>query len=200
MSCYNHPNAPTAAVCKHCGLDMCGMCTKYLDDGEYCEKCAVVAEADAYMKSRSRSVEHREAQTSRQSIREADPEAEALQKSHDKDRIYIWGGIGGATLMLFVSMGIYAFPNLLADSEVLAAQEAALELEACRLVFEEIGYMLSNGNMPDASMRCDGTNVPNVISRGADGVRVSHPNPAQLGLEAMYVTSNSHEVVMVRQG
>lgn len=200
MSCYNHPNAPTAAVCKHCGVDLCGMCTKYLDSGEYCEKCSVVAEADAYMKSRSRTEEQRQAQVSRQAIHEVDPELEARQKSQDKDRVYIWGGIGGAAIMLFVSLGIYAFPNLLADSEVLAAQEAILELEECRLVFEEIGYMLSNGNMPDQSMRCPGTNVPNIISRTSEGVRVSHPNPGQYGLQAMYVTSGSHEVVMVRQG
>ena len=176
------------------------MCTKYLDDGEFCEKCAVVAEAEAYMKSRSRSEEQREARVSRQAIHEVDPEEEARRKSHDQDKVYIWGGIGGASLMLFVALGIYAFPNLFTDGEVLAAQEAALELEACRLVFEEIGYVLSSGNMPDASMRCEGTNVPNIISRGSDGVRVSHPNPGRYGLQALYVTSNSHEVVMVRQG
>lgn len=200
MSCYNHPGAPTAAVCKHCGVDMCGLCTKYLDDGEYCEKCAVVAEADAYMKSRSRSEQQREEQASRQAIHEVNPEEEARRKSHDQDKVYIWGGIGGATMMLFVALGIYAFPNLLTDADVLAAQDAALELEACRLVFEEIGYQLSNGGLPDQSLRCAGTNVPNIISRGSDGVRVSHPNPGQFGLQALYVTSNSHEVVMVRQG
>lgn len=200
MACYNHPSAPTAATCKSCGVEMCGTCTKFLDSGEYCEKCAVVAEADAYMKSRSREQEYRDASAAHASIGETSAEAEALKKTHDKDRIYIWGGVGGAVGMLFIALGLYAFPNLFTPSEELAQQEAILDREACRLVFEEIGYMLSRGQTPDQSMRCEGTSVPNIISREGNVVRVSHPNPAQFGLQQMYVTSNSHEVVMVGQG
>jgi hypothetical protein len=72
-----------------------------------------------------------------------------------------------------------------------------MDREQCRLVFEEIGYMLARGQMPDPSMRCDGTNVPNIINRSGNTVRVSHPNPAQLGLLELSVSNQSHDVTLV---
>lgn len=197
MACQNHPNAPTAATCKSCGVELCGMCTKFLDSGEYCEKCAVVAEADAYMKSRSREMEYREAEAAHASIGETTAEKESIAKAKDQDKLYIWGGVGTAMTMLCVALGLYAFPNLLTDGETLARQDMLMDREQCRLVFEEIGYLLARGEMPDPSMRCEGTNTPNIINRNGNTVRVSHPNPAQLGLLELSVNSQSHDVTMI---
>ncbi len=173
------------------------MCTKFLDSGEYCEKCAVVAEADAYMKSRSREMEHREAEAAHASIGETTAEKESIAKARDQDKLYIWGGVGTAMTMLCVALGLYAFPNLLTDGETLARQDMLMDREQCRLVFEEIGYLLARGEMPDPSMRCEGTNIPNIINRTGNTVRVSHPNPAQLGLLELSVNSQSHDVTMI---
>ena len=56
--------------------------------------------------------------------------------------------------------------------------------------------MLSEGETPDDSMSCPGTNIPNIVSRQGNRITVSHPNPRQFGLTELYVTSDSHRVVM----
>lgn len=195
MACINHPTAPTAATCKSCGVDLCGLCTRFLDSGEYCEKCATVAEARQYMDSRSSMESRREQEVMRATSAQAEAQ-KGKEKERDKDRMYIWGGVGLATLMLFSSMGLYAFPNLFENDAVLAEQRYIMRLEECRQVFQAIGIILSEGQMPGDNLRCPGTSIPNVVTRQGNTVRVSHPNPGAYGLQALYVTSDSHRVVM----
>ncbi|MEQ8961558.1 MAG: hypothetical protein RLP02_27140 [Coleofasciculus sp. C2-GNP5-27] len=57
--------------------------------------------------------------------------------------------------------------------------------------------MLSEGQLPDSSLRCPGTNVPNIIRRDGNKITVLHPNPFQFGLSELSVTNDSHRVVMV---
>jgi len=171
------------------------MCTIFLDKGEFCEKCSDIVQSEAYVSAQSESLNRpaAEAPTSTPDL----PPSEAQQR-RDKDRVFIWLGIGGSAVMMFMSLLIYSFPMLFEfDTELLAAIEAEDALEDCRLVFEEIGYVLSDGGVPDASMSCAETNVPNIISRQGGTVRVSHPNPGMHGLAEMYVTNDSHTVVLV---
>lgn len=195
MACVNHPSVPTAATCKSCGVELCGTCARFLEYGEYCEKCAVVAEADAYLRKRNRSQEVHQAEVA-QATAARDAEVKSRNKSQDRDRLFIWSGVGGASLMLFAAMGLYAFPDLLIDDVVLAAQQDQVRLEECRQVFQAIGIMLSEGQLPEDNMRCPGSTIPNIVSRDGSLVRVSHPNPGQFGLQALYVTNESHRVVM----
>lgn len=184
-----------AATCKTCGDPLCGMCTRFLDSGEYCEKCATVAEAQQYMQKRSTLEEKR----GQESIRAGTDQIERQQqkeKEEDKDRKFIWGAVAVATLMLFSSMGLYAFPNLFTEEAVLAEQRAIMRLTECEQVFQAIGIMLSEGQLPEDNMRCPGTNIPNIITRQGDTIRVSHPNPGAYGMQAIYVTNSSHRVVL----
>ena len=196
MACVNHPRAPTAATCKKCLAELCGICTTFLDIGEYCEKCASVAEAESYLETRNKGEEKHDEIVAQAAASRYERE-ETKQKERDKDILYIRGGIGVAVLMLFAGLGFYAYPNLMASDEELAQQQAVLNLEQCRQVFEAIGIMLSEGNEPDGSMSCPGTNIPNQISRQGGVVKVSHPIPSQYGLTELYVTSDSHRVIMI---
>ena len=199
MGCVNHPNAPVAASCKRCSAELCGICTKFLDSGEYCEKCASLAEADAFRKTRDRNEEERNvamAQTTTARI----TEEEVRQKSRNRDGMYIRGGIGIASLMLFVSIGLYAYPDLMKSDTQLSQEQGIVRLAECREVFQAIGILLSEGETPDSTLSCPGTNIPNIISRRGNTITVSHPNPRQFGLVELYVTSESHRVVMKEQG
>jgi hypothetical protein len=171
------------------------MCTRFLESGEYCEKCGAVAEADAYMKSRDRNREARIDEITKTTQVRVEKE-EGKQKSENKDRIYIQGGAVLGSLMVFVSLGLYAFPDLLKSDQELAEQQSVMNLEACRQVFESIGIMLSEGNVPETTMGCPGTNIPNIIRRNGNTVTVSHPDPRQFGLVELYVTNDSHRVIM----
>jgi hypothetical protein len=199
LSCYYHPNAQTVATCKLCGLGLCGMCTRFLDDGNYCEKCETALESEATVSKYSDQLnsprdEVRSFTSTSEEFKEAFPTT-----SRDKDRGIIMLGVGGSFLMIFMSLAMYAFPNLFEfDSELLAQREAEQALEDCRLVFEEIGYLLEDGELPDASMTCSGTNTPNIVRRQGEIVSVYHPNPTLHGLTEMYVTSEDHEVILVR--
>lgn len=194
VSCQNHPNAPSIDTCNRCGIEMCGMCANFLEKGVYCEKCTKHLDSENFVKTQSDQFRQREAPTPE--IHQADPAAIDPQRPANRDRGIIWLGVGSAAVMLFFSLALYAFPTLFEfDAEASAARIAEQSLEDCRLVFEEIGYLLEQGELPDASMRCVESNMPNIVTRQGDSVRISHPNPGAHLLSAIYVSSSTHEVV-----
>ena len=199
MTCYNHPNAPTVAHCKSCDVAMCGMCTQFLDAGEYCEKCAASIQSEAFVASQSKQLNKPEFDAA--PVTTAQPQEEFRPPTRDrgKDRVFIGLAMGGSALMIFFSMLLYSFPLLFEDAETAATRQAVQALEDCRLVFEEIGYVLEDGELPDDTLRCAETNMPNIVSRSGDTIRVSHPNPEAYGLSDIYVTNDDHEVVFVGQ-
>jgi len=169
------------------------MCANFFDVGVYCEKCAKAVESERFVTAKSDLFKKKE---SAPSTMVETPDTPTAKPKDTRDRGIIWLGIGGSASMIFFSLILYAFPNLFEfDAEAAAARAAAQALEDCRLVFEEIGYVLAHGENLDPSLRCSDTNVPNIVTETGDVVRVSHPNPGRYGLSAIYVTSNSHEVV-----
>jgi hypothetical protein len=195
LACYNHPNAPTAAHCNRCGLEMCGMCSQFLDQGEYCEKCAEVVRNEDFVKTQTKELNKPEIEAT--SVEKEEEVFIPPTRSRDKDKAFIWLGVVGAFSMIFGSMVLYSFPLMFESAEAATLRLSEQALEDCRLVFEEIGYELADGNTPPASMRCEESNIPNITSRQGGIVRVSHPNPQVHGLSEMYVTSDSHEVIYV---
>lgn len=170
------------------------MCTVFLDQGEFCEKCAEAIQSEAYVSKQSDSLNRPEPEKLRS---EPDQPPTAQEKQHDKDRVYIWLGIGTSAAMMCASMAIYAFPNLLEDPAVLAARAEEQRVEDCRLVFEEITYALQAGSGSVESMTCASSAGPNQVRRIGDVVRVDHPNPSAYGLSEIYVTNQSHQVFLV---
>ena len=130
--------------------------------------CAPLAEANALQKSRIRNEESRTvemAQTTTTQITEED-----RQKATNKDGLYIKGGVGLALLMLFVSIGLYAYPDLRKSDAQIAQERAVIQQEECRQVFQAIGIRLSEGEIPDSTMSCPAQIFP--ISFYAKGARL----------------------------
>ena len=198
MRCYNHPNALAVASCIRCSVEMCGVCTQFLDSGEYCDKCAEAIQAESFVTSQSQKFNKRDHGSANHEFSKQPFEPPTREKERDKSIIIL--GIGGSVAMLFFSLLLYAFPRVFDfDADAAAAIATAQALEDCRLVFEEIGYLLDRGELPDSSHRCAESNAPNILSQEGDLLRISHPNPEIHGLSDIYVTSESHEVVFVEQ-
>lgn len=175
------------------------MCTLFQDQGEFCEPCAAVLESESFVEKQSAQL-NRPAQ--RDLGEEKEKEVDFIPPTRDRgqDKIYVWLGVGTSFAMIFFGLLVYAYPTLFMDSATLAAMQEDQRLEDCRLVFEEITYLLRAGETPDESMSCEGTNVPNLVRRIGSTVRVDHPNPAQFGLTEIYVTNESHQVHLVGGG
>lgn len=196
MYCYNHPNAPAVEKCARCEVDMCGMCANFLDSGAYCEKCVSAVETEDFVTAQSNKLNKAEIDLVLSKHAE-EKENELANTEKRKDGVVLWLGFGGGSAMIFVSLFLYAFPALfLFDAEAAAAFEASQALEECRLVFEQIGYQLEDGEEPNPSLSCADTNVPNIVERNGNTIRVSHPNPRAYGLSAIYVNNQTHEVVL----
>jgi len=194
--CYNHPNAPAVDKCARCEVDMCGTCANYLDSGAFCEKCVSAVETEDFVTAQSKKLNKTEIDLVL-SKHTDNKEAELAGGEKRKDGLTLWLGFGGGSAMIFVSLLLYAFPMLFQfDAEAAAAFEASQALEECRLIFEQIGYQLEDGEEPNPSLQCADSNVPNIVERQGNTVRVSHPNPRQYGLSAIYVSTETHEVVL----
>ena len=194
--CYNHPNAPATERCARCEVEMCGTCSNFLDSGALCEKCVSAVETEDFVAAQSNKLNKTEIDlVLSKHARNKEEERTGGEKS--KDGLVLWLGFGGGSSMIFVSLLLYAFPMLFQfDAEAAAAFEASQALEECRLVFEQIGYQIEEGEAPNRLLQCAGSNVPNIVERRGNSLRVSHPNPRQYGLSAIYVSSETHEVVL----
>lgn len=175
------------------------MCTLFLDSGEFCEPCAAALESESFVDRQSAQLN---SPTSKDLGEDKKTEAEFIPptRHRDQDKLYIWLGVGTSFSMIFFGLLVYAYPSLFLDSATLAAMQEEQRLEDCRLVFEEITYLLRAGDLPDESMSCEGTNIPNPVRRVGSTVRVDHPNPGQFGLTEFYVTNESHQVHLVGGG
>ena len=196
MACYNHPNAATVANCKSCGLEMCGICTQFLDSGEYCEKCAQAIQAEDFVVSQSHQIKKQESGAASSKLPQE--QFEEPNKGKDKYRGIILLAVGGSLVIVFFSLLLYAFPHIFEfDAEAAAAREAAYAFESCWYTFQEIGMILEEGQMPDPSLRCEESNTPNIVTRDGDTIRISHPDPGFHGFSEIFVTNNSHEPTFV---
>jgi len=194
--CYNHPNAPSVEKCARCEVDMCGTCANFLESGALCEKCISAVETEDFVTAQSKKLNKTEIELVLSKHAEG-KEADHSGVGKRKDGVVLWLGFGGGSVMIFISLLIYAFPMLFQfDAQAAEAFEASQALEECRLVFEEIGYQLEDGEEVDESLQCADSNVPNIVERQGGRVRVSHPNPRAYGLSAIYVSNETHEVML----
>ncbi len=172
------------------------MCACYTDAGVFCEKCAEITANEKFVSTQTEQLDE-----------EANPELDALLSTQPTPQAAPSSSSGGGwrmSIILVVSVVIYAIlyvnlnPNLFTmDAETRARLAARDRLEDCRLVFEEIGTHLENGDMPDPSLRCAESFIPNIITRDNDSIRISHPNPDTYGFSEIYVTNETHEPIFV---
>jgi len=131
-------------------------------------------------------------------VKSRENEVSPAASGKDKDRIIIWFAGAMSFGMIFFSLLLYAYPRVFEfDAEAAAARVAAHALEDCLYLFQEIGMILEENELPDESLRCTESIAQNVVSRNGDEVRVSHPNPQFHGYSQIYVTNYEHEPILV---
>ncbi|HAJ75120.1 MAG TPA: hypothetical protein DCM64_01560 [Gammaproteobacteria bacterium] len=173
------------------------MCTQFLDSGEYCEKCAGAIETETFVAVESNKMNKPKDDFGQIMSQEGDLGSAAGGKG--KDRVIIGVAVAASVGMIFFSLLLYAYPRIFEfDTEAVAAREAAHALEDCLYLFQEIGMILEENELPDESLRCTESSVPNLISQNGNEVRVSHPNPQFHGYSQIYVTNYEHEPILVQ--
>ncbi len=197
VSCKNHPNVEAIDNCARCDAPLCGMCANFTDTGIFCETCERIHETEQLVAARTRELDPQFDQILGEAITPENPELETSGKSrHKGERVFLLGG-GFVTLALYVGMFIYSHPNFLEGSEEQARRIAAQAFEDCVYTFQAIGEILEEGDMPDPSLRCDESTVPNVITRDGDTIRIAHPNPTIHGYSQIFATNISHEPTLI---
>lgn len=102
--------------------------------------------------------------------------------------------------MIATYAALYSFSHpgfLEGDADSRARRRAEIALTNCLYVFQEIGVVLEENQMPDPSLRCADSSTANIITRSGNSIRVSHPNPQFHGVSEIFVTNTSHEPVVV---
>lgn len=196
MSCKNHPNVKAIANCELCEIPMCGLCAQFIEAGVFCERCVEIREAERFVANQTQQFEQ---QTSQPVVMQT--EIENSESRPPKKSVIKWAQwliIAVCFVTSYVGLLVYSNPGLFTmNSEARARQLAIDSLENCRMIFQEIGMLLEDMQMPDPALRCDESDTPNIISRTGDSIRVSHPNPEFHGFSAIFVTNSSHEPTFV---
>ncbi len=193
--CFNHPGGRAIGACMNCGVLLCGMCSRFAEDGTRCERCAEAHE----------NAQRVEAQTEllskpATSVTTAVTSSEATDSPGSSAAFLQWlpwigmvlslGGVGS-------SMYFYTNPSPVAvqESPSRAREEAATALLQCLQVFRQLGEQMAAGQEPDMSLRCAPPSGPNRLERDQDTLRVSHTDPQLYALETIFVTNLDPEPV-----
>ena len=110
-----------------------------------------------------------------------------------------WLFFSACMIAIYVALYAYSHPTFLnRDPEAEARRFAAAALEDCLYIFQEIGEILEENQMPDPSLRCDDSELANIITRDGDTIRISHPNPQIHGFNEIFVTNSNHDPTLVK--
>ena len=196
-TCKNHPMAPAIAECLDCGITLCGMCSRFGEDGVRCERCADTFEtrkqvaAQAEKLNRPTILPEGEELPSQEAVLPLNT-SKVLQWIRGIALAGVFGGVG-------VPLYFYAHPDtVLPPSPTRDREVAASRFMECLQVFRQLGEMMEAGENPDMGLQCASPAGPNILRRDGNYWRVSHPNPQLLGIRGLYVTSENPEPVVVQ--
>ena len=120
-------------------------------------------------------------------------------RSGNNNKIIQAALIGLSVCFIAVQLFLYSNPaQPEQDAATLARQQAIGSLVQCLLVFREIGLILQDGRMPDNTMICADSPVPNVVNNENGIVRISHPNPQFYGYSEISVSDETPEPNIIR--
>jgi len=168
VKCKFHPNADAIAECSNCGTHTCGFCTNYTKRSTLCEACLELSAASEFVAAQTRKSDSFE-----QMLTERRAQSESLDSEFSQQQ-----SIRGKKEK--VQLGVIFAEELVRD-----------QVESCVLVFWEIAEILQNGQVPDETLKCAETDLPNIVTRSADDIIVSHPQPQLLGYSEIFVSKNS---------
>ncbi len=193
--CFNHPGGRAIGACMNCGVLLCGMCSRFAEDGTRCERCSDAHENAQLVRAQAESLNKPASNvitkvTTPEISESAENVAAFLTWLPWIAMVLVLGGIG-------TSLYFYANPSPVAvqESPSRAREEAATALLQCLQVFRQLGEQMAAGQEPDMSLRCAPPSGPNRLERDEDTLRVSHTDPQLYGLETIFVTNLDPEPV-----
>lgn len=179
----------------NCGVLLCGMCSRFAEDGTRCERCAEAYENAELVRAQTASLSKPAT-----SVTTTVTAPVASESAGDTAALLTWLPWIGMVLVLGgvgTSLYFYANPSPIAvqESPSRAREEAATALMQCLQVFRQIGEQMAAGQEPDMSLRCVPPSGPNRLERDENTIRVFHTDPQLFGLETIFVTNLDPEPV-----
>lgn len=187
MKCINHPVSPAIGVCERCTTPLCGVCSHFQGDAQYCEKCAESSASAAFVDDRTETM-GRPRSPSGMLVEDPRETARAEAEETRRRRIQI-GIIATCALVLIAQFGFFLVSRNSVQPVSGANGLSAMALPNCLIVFQQIGQQLSLGREPDPTLRCEPAALPNRVTRTSAGVRVDHPSPQLYGFSEIFVSS-----------
>lgn len=193
--CFNHRGARAIAICIGCSASLCGVCSRFADDGARCERCAQAHEDSQLVRARSEQLSE-----PAPGVTSAVTAPAATDLPGQPSAILNWLPWIGLVLVLGgvgTSLYFYANPQIVVpESPTREREETATALIRCLQVFRQIGEQMAAGQEPDMRMQCDPPSGPNLLERDEDTIRVSHADPQLFGLQTLYVSNSDPEPVV----
>ena len=198
MNCVYHPSVEAIAACAGCKVSMCGICTNFSDDGEYCDRCLAAGEAAKILEAKSqvaaRPDKFGEIIGSNKAKYE-EPRKASIEASIEKREKIHMAVVIVSVIFIAIRVVTSVGSNTLLTQQQIRVEEPAIEkLNNCVTVFWEIASELSAGRVPPATMACAETNDPNIITRNGEEVIITHPHPHPHpdlhGYKEIYVASS----------
>lgn len=197
--CLNHPRVIAVGDCIGCGSSLCGMCSRFGDEGIRCERCEAAFENELQVRRQTEKLR----QPALPAVSETAPEKSDREGSVRVSQVFAWLKWVSVILVLLgaaVPLYFYAYPHIEAPavSPTRAREEAATALIKCLQVFRRIGEQLQAGQEPDMSLRCAAPAGANLLQREGTTIRVTHPNPRLYGYRSITVTNQDPEPVALK--
>ena len=184
------------ANCEQCDTPVCDLCANDTEVGILCEACVKIRENEHLVAAQAERSNPQTGQAPTKAPNTLEPELSKTGQPRRNPVKLFFIAIG--SIAVYAGLYAYSHPNFLAgDSEARASRLAAAALVDCLWIFQEIGELLEENQMPDPALRCDESDTANIITRNGDTIRISHPNPEFHGYSEIFVTNHNHDPTLV---
>jgi|TARA_B100000315_G_scaffold226701_1_gene233855 hypothetical protein len=198
LKCEYHPAADAIADCSNCHIPICGICSNYGESDVLCDRCVdVVLTAKLVDEQSSQGEVHKKFRIENDEPAET-PHKLTLEESIEKrEKWYMAVVILGCLYIGFTLYSTLGPASVLTQQQIAAEEVAIDQLNLCVMVFWEIAEQLQNNQVPDESLACAESSDPNIISRVADDIIVTHPHPELLGYTEIFVRKSNPVPVFI---
>jgi hypothetical protein len=195
--CINHPNAKAIATCNGCSIDLCGMCSNFIDEIVLCERCSEISETEKFVSSQAENLER-----PKSTIVVDEPVTDTFNpptRRKIQSNVIQWAVIAVGGCIISTQLYFYNNPaQVQQDPSAIAREQQLSSLVQCMLIFREIGLILQDGRMPDNNMICADSDTANVVANEEGSIRLFHPNPQYYGYDEISVSGADAQPRLVR--
>lgn len=192
MKCKYHPGVDAIADCSNCSTAICGICSNFTDSAVLCDRCVDVALIADFVDTQSKLSDRATPPLITKDSPGDKSKKLTLEESIEKrEKMHMTIVI---VSFLFIAFRLYTTigaASVLTQQQIQAEEIVMNRLNLCVMVFWEIAAQLQNNLEPDASLRCEETDDPNIISRVGDDIVITHPHPELLGYSEIFIRKSN---------